>query len=106
MEALIFFIVIYTIFGIIVYSKCRFLLRMLGVVSALFIGAIIFHFILTYISSITCRYDERGWRTVEVSKANCTGGDLTEKKSSIECRQLVNKYEEFLIGKINCSEIN
>lgn len=54
---------LYSVFGLVVYCRCRFLLRVLGIASAIILGVVTFQFIMSYISSLACRYDEGQERT-------------------------------------------
>ena len=77
-------VALYGLFGLIVYYRCRFLLRVLAIASAIILGVILFHFIMSYISSIACRFDENHQRQIILN--NCTAPFSTDNQT-IKCRK-------------------
>lgn len=107
---MIVLIALYGVFGLIVYYRFRFLLRVLSVASAAILGIIMFLFIMSYISGIACRYDEQDQRSVRVSKENCTGGvrpsKKTENETLLHCRYPVTKTLLYSVSFENCSSMD
>lgn len=105
---LLVLVTLYGFFGIIVYYRCRFLLRVLAIASAIILGIILFQFIMSYISSIACRYDEADvTRSQIVTGKNCSGGEIIEKTNgTLECRKPTTQEVHYLLSRSNCSLVN
>ena len=91
-KVLILIIIMFSALGLIVYSRCRFLIRILGIVSAVLIGVVSLFFVVMFVSEIACRSDEKRSSTFEVTVQNCTGGSISkDENSTLECRVSSNE---------------
>lgn len=105
---MIFTLSFYCLFGLVVYCRCRFLLRVLSIASTIILGVIIFQFIMSYVSSLACRYDERQLRRVSrVHPKNCSGFERRiSNDSAYQCRHHAEQTNFFQVSRKDCLDVD
>lgn len=71
MALFLFLICCYSILALIVYCHCRFLLRILSIVTATLLLTIAFMFVMSFLSNIACRFDQNVLYSVNITKEDC-----------------------------------